>query len=87
MRGVAKAFNLLGLSLRPMVPQKREINRYQNLIHVFMHRLFLTAMAIHLSLRVAPPDLQQGGNSRISSFGGAFSPSLRSGAPCVLRIQ
>uniref|UniRef100_A0ACD5X382 Uncharacterized protein n=1 Tax=Avena sativa TaxID=4498 RepID=A0ACD5X382_AVESA len=28
--------------------------------------LFLTAMAIHLSLRVAPPDLQQGGNSRIS---------------------
>ena len=29
MRGVAKAFNLLGLSLRPMVPQKREINRYQ----------------------------------------------------------
>ncbi|XP_020113270.1 uncharacterized protein LOC109727539 [Ananas comosus] len=28
-------------------------------------RLFLTAMAIHLSLRVAPPDLQQGGNSRI----------------------
>ena len=29
------------------------------------HRLFLTAMAIHLSLRVAPPDLQQGGNSRI----------------------
>lgn len=24
-------------------------------------RLFLTAMAIHLSLRVAPPDLQQGG--------------------------
>ena len=29
-------------------------------------RLFLTAMAIHLSLRVAPPDLQQGGNSRIS---------------------
>jgi hypothetical protein len=27
MRGVAKAFNLLGLSLRPMVPQKREINR------------------------------------------------------------
>jgi hypothetical protein len=23
------------------------------------HRLFLTAMAIHLSLRVAPPDLQQ----------------------------
>jgi hypothetical protein len=27
--------------------------------------LFLTAMAIHLSLRVAPPDLQQGGNSRI----------------------
>jgi ABC-type transport system involved in cytochrome c biogenesis permease subunit len=23
-------------------------------------------MAIHLSLRVAPPDLQQGGNSRIS---------------------
>nr|WEB51502.1 ccmC [Zea mays] len=31
------------------------------------HRLFLTAMAIHLSLRVAPPDLQQGGNSRIVS--------------------
>nr|ABA99229.1 Cytochrome c biosynthesis ccmC-like mitochondrial protein, putative [Oryza sativa Japonica Group] len=29
-------------------------------------RLFLTAMAIHLSLQVAPPDLQQGGNSRIS---------------------
>uniref|UniRef100_A0A453I0J2 Cytochrome c assembly protein domain-containing protein n=1 Tax=Aegilops tauschii subsp. strangulata TaxID=200361 RepID=A0A453I0J2_AEGTS len=29
-------------------------------------RLFLTAMAIHLSLWVAPPDLQQGGNSRIS---------------------
>ena len=29
-------------------------------------RLFLTAMAIHLSLLVAPPDLQQGGNSRIS---------------------
>ncbi|XP_037410930.1 putative cytochrome c biosynthesis ccmC-like mitochondrial protein [Triticum dicoccoides] len=29
-------------------------------------RLFLTAMAIHLSLRVSPPDLQQGGNSRIS---------------------
>ncbi|KAI5016272.1 hypothetical protein ZWY2020_006123 [Hordeum vulgare] len=29
-------------------------------------RLFLIAMAIHLSLRVAPPDLQQGGNSRIS---------------------
>ena len=28
-------------------------------------RLFLTAMAIHLSLRVAPLDLQQGGNSRI----------------------
>uniref|UniRef100_UPI00315C7BB1 cytochrome c biogenesis C n=1 Tax=Caryodaphnopsis henryi TaxID=1780282 RepID=UPI00315C7BB1 len=28
-------------------------------------RLFLTAMAIHSSLRVAPPDLQQGGNSRI----------------------
>ena len=28
-------------------------------------RFFLTAMAIHLSLRVAPPDLQQGGNSRI----------------------
>ena len=28
-------------------------------------QLFLTAMAIHLSLRVAPPDLQQGGNSRI----------------------
>lgn len=28
-------------------------------------RLFLTAMAIHLSLRVAPPDLQQGYNSRI----------------------
>nr|WNH36812.1 cytochrome c biogenesis C [Gastrodia uraiensis]WOE91391.1 cytochrome c biogenesis C [Gastrodia crispa]WOE91437.1 cytochrome c biogenesis C [Gastrodia flexistyla] len=27
--------------------------------------LFLTAMAIHSSLRVAPPDLQQGGNSRI----------------------
>uniref|UniRef100_A0A0E0RI18 Uncharacterized protein n=1 Tax=Oryza rufipogon TaxID=4529 RepID=A0A0E0RI18_ORYRU len=25
-------------------------------------------MAIHLSLRVAPPDLQQGGNSRISYF-------------------
>uniref|UniRef100_A0ACD6A099 Uncharacterized protein n=1 Tax=Avena sativa TaxID=4498 RepID=A0ACD6A099_AVESA len=29
-------------------------------------RLFLTVMAIHLSLWVAPPDLQQGGNSRIS---------------------
>jgi ABC-type transport system involved in cytochrome c biogenesis permease subunit len=29
-------------------------------------RLFLTAMAIHSSLLVAPPDLQQGGNSRIS---------------------
>uniref|UniRef100_A0A3B6FL75 Cytochrome c assembly protein domain-containing protein n=1 Tax=Triticum aestivum TaxID=4565 RepID=A0A3B6FL75_WHEAT len=29
-------------------------------------RLFLTTMAIYLSLRVAPPDLQQGGNSRIS---------------------
>ena len=28
-------------------------------------RLFLTAMAIHLSLRVAPLDLQQGGNYRI----------------------
>ena len=28
-------------------------------------RLFLTAMVIHLSLRVAPLDLQQGGNSRI----------------------
>ena len=28
-------------------------------------RLFLTAMAIHLSLRVAPLDLQQGGNSHI----------------------
>ncbi|KAL9666763.1 hypothetical protein QQ045_001102 [Rhodiola kirilowii] len=28
-------------------------------------RLFLTAMAIHLSLRIAPLDLQQGGNSRI----------------------
>jgi heme exporter protein CcmC len=28
-------------------------------------RVFLTAMAIHLSLRVAPLDLQQGGNSRI----------------------
>nr|ULQ69751.1 cytochrome c biogenesis C [Mayaca fluviatilis]ULQ69774.1 cytochrome c biogenesis C [Mayaca fluviatilis] len=28
-------------------------------------RFFLTAMAIHLSLRGAPPDLQQGGNSRI----------------------
>ena len=28
-------------------------------------RLFLTAMAIHLSLRVAPLDFQQGGNSRI----------------------
>ncbi|MCL7043768.1 hypothetical protein MKW94_002211 [Papaver nudicaule] len=28
-------------------------------------QLFLTAMAIHLSLRVATPDLQQGGNSRI----------------------
>ncbi|KAL3500179.1 hypothetical protein ACH5RR_039272 [Cinchona calisaya] len=28
-------------------------------------RLFLTAIAIHLSLRVAPLDLQQGGNSRI----------------------
>jgi heme exporter protein CcmC len=28
-------------------------------------RFFLTAMAIHLSLWVAPPDLQQGGNSRI----------------------
>ncbi|KAI3997066.1 hypothetical protein MKX01_032717 [Papaver californicum] len=28
-------------------------------------QLFLTAMTIHLSLRVAPPDLQQGGNSRI----------------------
>ncbi|KAL0541805.1 hypothetical protein IC582_021866 [Cucumis melo] len=28
-------------------------------------RLLLTAMAIHLSLRVAPLDLQQGGNSRI----------------------
>ncbi|MCL7048468.1 hypothetical protein MKW94_026366 [Papaver nudicaule] len=28
-------------------------------------QLFLTAMAIHLSLRVAPPYLQQGGNSRI----------------------
>ncbi|RZC49542.1 hypothetical protein C5167_017962 [Papaver somniferum] len=28
-------------------------------------QLFLTVMAIHLSLRVAPPDLQQGGNSRI----------------------
>ncbi|XAR51021.1 hypothetical protein NMG60_11005519 [Bertholletia excelsa] len=28
-------------------------------------RLFLTAMAIHLSLRVAPLDLQQGVNSRI----------------------
>ena len=28
-------------------------------------RFFLTAMAIHLSLRVAPLDLQQGGNSRI----------------------
>jgi heme exporter protein CcmC len=28
-------------------------------------RLFLTAMAIHLSLRVSPLDLQQGGNSRI----------------------
>ncbi|KAM7249932.1 hypothetical protein ACFE04_019711 [Oxalis oulophora] len=28
-------------------------------------RLFLTAMAIYLSLRVAPLDLQQGGNSRI----------------------
>jgi heme exporter protein CcmC len=27
--------------------------------------LFLTAMAIYLSLWVAPPDLQQGGNSRI----------------------
>jgi len=28
-------------------------------------RLFLTAMAIHCCLRVAPPDLQQGVNSRI----------------------
>ncbi|KAK8701374.1 hypothetical protein V6N13_019761 [Hibiscus sabdariffa] len=28
-------------------------------------QLFLTAMAIYLSLRVAPLDLQQGGNSRI----------------------
>ncbi|KAI3923969.1 hypothetical protein MKW92_019751 [Papaver armeniacum] len=28
-------------------------------------QLFLTAMAIHLSLRVAPPDLQQDGNSLI----------------------
>ena len=28
-------------------------------------RLFLTAMAIHLSVRVATLDLQQGGNSRI----------------------
>jgi ABC-type transport system involved in cytochrome c biogenesis permease subunit len=28
-------------------------------------RFFLTAMAIHSSLWVAPPDLQQGGNSRI----------------------
>ncbi|XP_044374589.1 putative cytochrome c biosynthesis ccmC-like mitochondrial protein [Triticum aestivum] len=34
-------------------------------IHI-RHRSFLTAMAIHLSLRVAPQDLQQGGNSRIS---------------------
>ncbi|XBI00098.1 hypothetical protein VPH35_129262 [Triticum aestivum] len=34
-------------------------------IHI-RHRLFLTVMAIHLSLRVAPPDLQQGGNSCIS---------------------
>ncbi|KAL0307804.1 UNVERIFIED_CONTAM: putative cytochrome c biosynthesis ccmC-like mitochondrial protein [Sesamum angustifolium] len=32
-------------------------------------RLFLTAMAIHLSLRVAPLDLQQGGNSRIPYWG------------------
>ena len=29
--------------------------------------LFLTAMAIHLSLRVARLDLQQGGNSRITN--------------------
>ncbi|KAI5007574.1 hypothetical protein ZWY2020_054634 [Hordeum vulgare] len=29
-------------------------------------RLFLTTKAIHLSVWVAPPDLQQGGNSRIS---------------------
>ncbi|KAI3840549.1 hypothetical protein MKX03_007430 [Papaver bracteatum] len=28
-------------------------------------QLFLPAMAIHLSLRAAPPDLQQGGNSHI----------------------
>ena len=28
-------------------------------------RLFLIAMAIHLSLQVAPLDFQQGGNSRI----------------------
>ncbi|KAI3924572.1 hypothetical protein MKX01_038012 [Papaver californicum] len=28
-------------------------------------QLFLTAMVIHLSLRVEPSDLQQGGNSRI----------------------
>lgn len=32
---------------------------------IIFSRLFLTAMAIHLSLRVAPLDLQQGGNSRI----------------------
>lgn len=32
---------------------------------LFGSRLFLTAMAIHSSLRVAPPDFQQGGNSRI----------------------
>ncbi|KAL8228527.1 hypothetical protein R6Q57_016111 [Mikania cordata] len=36
-----------------------------NLIEYDGSRLFLTAMAIHLCLWVAPLDLQQGGNSRI----------------------
>ncbi|KAI4984368.1 hypothetical protein ZWY2020_059796 [Hordeum vulgare] len=43
------------------------ISKTKSYAQIFIgSRLFLIAMAIHLSLRVAPPDLQQGGNSHIS---------------------
>ncbi|KVG96971.1 hypothetical protein Ccrd_026060, partial [Cynara cardunculus var. scolymus] len=68
------------------------ISKTRSYVKIFIgSRLFLTAMAIHLSLRVAPLDLQQGGNSRIpyvhvlAAWMNSFFPFFRYAAPRARR--
>ncbi|KAL8115382.1 hypothetical protein AgCh_022027 [Apium graveolens] len=64
------------ISLTQPYQIRRELVDLQ-LLEAFLYR---AAMAIHLSLRVAPLDLQQGGNSRIPY------PKLRT-RPCLRRTR